>query len=454
VEYQGAIILLPTLVVFVLAILTHRPIESLICGSLVGLVMIHGAGFIGGFAETSVRVMTNDDVAWVILVCGFMGSLIGILIRTGATRSFTARMSQFVRSETSALMATWGLGILMFVDDYLNSLAVGSAMRSLTDKYGISREKLAYVVDSTAAPISVIIPFSTWGVFFAGLIVANGIAPEGEGLDYYISAIPYMLYAWVAVLLVPAVIFGAVPALGPMKRAEARAHETGQMVPPDAKHIEQANQSIRPRDDIEARMSMFVVPMTVLVLATLYFDKDFLVGIYITLGGTALYILVSRMMDLHDTFDTIIDGFKMMVEPLGVLVAAFILKDVNDALGLAPYVVSAMEPLLTAELLPTAVFVSMALVSFMTGSNWGVFVIILPIVTALANGLNADMPLVIGATLSASTFGSHACFYSDATVLTAQASGCTPFQHAVTQIPYALIAAAISVGGYLLLAYL
>ena len=254
--------------------------------------------------------------------------------------------------------------------------------------------------------------------------------------------------------MVPVVISGAIPALGPMRAAEERARSTGQTVPPDAKHIEQANQSIQPRDDVTPRMSMFVVPMTVLVLATLYFDKDFLVGIYITLGGTAIYILATRMMDLHDTFDTIIDGFKTMIEPLGVLVAAFILKDVNDVLGLAPYVVSTMEPLLTAELLPTAVFISMAIVSFMTGSNWGVFVIILPIVTALANGLGADMPLVIGATLSASTFGSHACFYSDATVLTAQASGCTPFQHAITQIPYALIAAAISIAGYLALAYL
>ena len=187
--YEGAIILVPTLVVFILAILTHRPIESLITGSVVGLIMIHGTGFVGGFAETSLRVMMDETVAWVILVCGFMGSLIAILIRTGSTKSFTEKMVNVVRSEKSALMATWGLGILMFVDDYLNSLAVGSAMRSLTDKYRVSREKLAYVVDSTAAPISVIIPFSTWGVFFAGLIVANGIAPEGEGLDYYIGAI-------------------------------------------------------------------------------------------------------------------------------------------------------------------------------------------------------------------------------------------------------------------------
>jgi len=453
-EDLGALTLIPTLIVFTLAVLTHRPIESLITGSLVGLIMIHGTGFVGGFAEASIRVMTDDDVAWVILVCGFMGSLIGILIRTGATSSFTALMSSYVRSEKSALMATWGLGILMFVDDYLNSLAVGSAMRSLTDKYKISREKLAYVVDSTAAPISVIIPFSTWGVFFAGLIVANGIASEGEGFSTYISAIPYMLYPWIAVLMVPLVIAGIIPSFGPMKTAETRAQMTGQTVPPSAAHIEAANQSIKPNPDVKPRIAMFIVPMTVLVLATLYFDKDFLVGIYIALGGTAIYILVTRMLSMNDTFDTIVDGFKMMIEPLGVLVAAFILKDVNDVLGLAPYVVTAMQPLLTPESLPAVIFASMALVSFMTGSNWGVFVIILPIVTALANNLGADIVLVIGATLSASTFGSHACFYSDATVLTAQASGCTPFQHAITQIPYALIAAAISVAGYLLIAYL
>jgi len=453
-EDLGAFILVPTLVVFVLAVLTHRPIESLITGSIVGLIMIHGLGFVAGFAETSIRVMTDPDVAWVILVCGFMGSLIGILIRTGSTSSFTATMSRYVRSKQSALMAAWGLGIFMFVDDYLNSLAVGSAMRSLTDRYRISREKLAYVVDSTAAPISVIIPFSTWGVFFAGLIVANGIAPEGEGLDTYIKAIPYMLYAWVAVLIVPFVAYDKIPSLGAMKKADHRAETTGVTVPPEAEHIEAANQSIQARPDIKPRMSMFVVPMVMLVAATLYFDKDFLVGIYITLGSTTIFILASRMMSMHDTFNTIIDGFKMMVEPLGVLVAAFILKDVNDALGLAPYIVTAMEPVLTAETLPVAVFASMALVAFMTGSNWGVFVIILPIVTALAHNLGADMMLVLGATLSASTFGSHACFYSDATVLTAQASGCTPFQHAITQIPYALIGAAITIIGYLVLGYM
>jgi len=453
-EDLGAYVLIPTLLVFVLAIITHRPIESLIVGSLVGLGMAHGTEFITGFADTSLRVMMDETIAWVILVCGFMGSLIALLIRTGATGAFTSQMTHIVKTRRSSLFLTWGLGLVLFVDDYLNSLAVGSAMRNLTDKYKVSREMLAYVVDSTAAPISVIIPLSTWIIFFAALLESNGIAAEGDGVITYIKAIPYMLYPWIAVLLVPLVIWGKVPVLGAMRKAEARAQETGACVPPDAGHIEQANKSIVAKEGVKPRMSLFMVPMVSLIAFTLYFDLDFLKGIYVSLGATAIFVLATKTLDMHDTFDTVIDGFKTMIEPLGVVVAAFILKDVNDVLGLAPYVIETIQPLMTAKSLPAIIFITMALVTFTTGSSWGVFVIVLPIVTALSNLLEADMTLVIGATLSASTLGSHACFYSDATVLTAQASGCTPFQHAITQIPYALIAAIISAIGYVLLGYL
>lgn len=453
-ENLGVVSVLPTLLVFTLAIVSRRPIESLITGSLIGLGILHGTGFITGFADTSLRVLTDEAIAWVILVCGFMGGLIALLIRTGATRAFTERMTRLVKSEKSALFATWMLGILMFVDDYLNSLAVGSSMRELTDKYKIPREKLAYVVNSTAAPISVIIPYSTWGAFFGGLLVANDIAAEGEGLATYIKSIPYMLYAWSAVLLVPVVIAGYIPGLLGMKKAVTRAQTAGETVPPGAAHVEAANKAISQKPGTRPRIALFFAPMTALVLTTLYFDNDFLRGIYVTLGGTTLFILVMRILAPHDAFSTIIDGFKTMIEPLAVLFAAFILKDVNDALGLPAYVVETMQPFLTAEFLPVIVFVTMGLVSFTTGSNWGVFVIIIPIVATLANNLEADMTLVIGATLSASTFGSHACFYSDATVLTAQATGCTPLQHALTQLPYALIAAAIAIFGYLILAFI
>lgn len=445
----GAACLLPTLLVFSLALWTRRPIESLLSGSLLGLLMLHGSGFVGGLAAVSLRVLTDEDVAWVILVCGLMGGLIGLLLRTGASAAFTRWLEPRVRSARQALHASWLLGIALFVDDYLNSLAVGAAMRGITDRLHIAREKLAYVVDSTAAPVSVIIPYSTWGAFFGGLLVANGLAAPEERLNVYISAIPYMFYAWAAVLLVPLVISGLVPSLGAMARADARVRESGATVPPGAEHIEAANRSIVPREGLEAPLWLFLLPMLGVVVATMLADNDFLVGIYCALGATITVVLALRMLDLRDTFDTVIDGFKTMLEPLAVLVAAFMLNEVNVELGLAGYVVAQLQPLLSAELLPVAVFLSMGLLSFLTGSNWGVFVIVLPIVATLGRNLEADMTLLIGATLSASTFGSHACFYSDATVLTAQASGCTALQHALTQLPYALIAAALSAVAYL-----
>ena len=445
---------LPAILVFVLAIATRRPIESLICGALVGHSILHGTNLLPEFAATSLRVMTDDVVAWVILVCGFMGSLIALLLRTGSFAAFSGFVRTRVRSASGVLMGTWVFGLLLFVDDYLNSLAAGTAMRELAEEYGISREKLAYVVDSTAAPVSVIIPFSTWSAFYTGLIMSSGLAAAGEGFGLYLEAIPYMLYAWFAVLLVPAVALGFVPALGPMKSADARAAETGQKAPPGAMGSIADASSTEPKSGLEPRMSLFVVPMVVLVLSTFWFDRDFLNGIYFTLGALLVALLGLRILDFDDAFDTVLRGFTSMIEPLAVVVASFIFKDVNDALGLPTYVVGAIEPIVTADLLPVAIFISMAAVSFVTGSNWGIFVIVMPIVATLTENLGADPALVVGATISASTFGSHACFYSDATVLTAKATGCTPLQHALTQFPYALIAAAGAVLGYLALAWI
>ncbi len=440
----GALSLLPTLLVVSLALWTHRTIESLIAGSILGAVMLAPSDPLGRLTDGSLAVMMNDTVAWIILVCGFMGSLIALFIRTDAIGAFTRAVTARVNSRRQALMTTWVLGIFLFVDDYLNSIAVGAAMRKVSDVYHTSREMLAYIVDSTAAPISVIIPISTWAVFFAALMEDTGLVPSGEGVAAYIGAIPYMFYAWAAILLVPLVIYGKVPLLGPMRAAEARA-AGGECVPPDAAEVDAANEAIQPKPGVEGQAWHFAGLMILLAASTWYFDLDFLRGIYVTLGAYVVMIAINRSLSLPDAFDTILDGFKTMLQPLAVLVAAYLLKEMNDELGLSSYVINTLAPYLSAATLPAALFISMAGLSFATGSNWGVFVIVMPVIVALSESLGADLNLVIGATLSAATFGSHACFYTDATVLTAQATGCTPYQHALTQIPYALIAAVIAV---------
>lgn len=451
-EY-GALALIPTLVVIVLALWSHRTIESLLAGVVVGLFMLAPRDPLSLAAEISLAVMKNDTVGWVILVCGFMGSLIALFIRTGAVSAFTETVIARVHTKKGGLFTAWVLGLFLFVDDYLNSIAVGAAMRKVTDSFKTSREMLAYVVDSTAAPVSVIIPISTWAVFFGALLIENGVAEEGQGIQAYIAAIPYMFYAWAAILVVPLVIAGVIPAFGPMRKAEARA-AGGQTVPPEAEHIEAANRSISAKEGVRGSSAEFLLPMALLALSTWYFDYDFLKGIYLTLVLYVLMIAVRRTLTVEETYNAVLDGFKTMLEPLAALVAAYLLDEINTRMDLSAYVIDLIAPYMTAQMLPVAVFLSMGALSFATGSNWGVFVIVLPIVVTLTEAVGADMTVVIGATLSASTFGSHACFYTDATVLTAQATGTTPYQHAITQLPYALIAAFIALIAYLLIAWI
>lgn len=263
-----------------------------------------------------------------------------------------------------------------------------------------------------------------------------------------------MFYPWVAVILVPLFILRWIPAFGPMKKAEQRAEKQGQCVPPGAEHIDDEIAHLEADTHAKGSIWSFLLPMASLAFFTWWFDLDFLMGIFVTLAGMIVAFIGFKKLSPSQTFDNILEGFKSMLDALAVLVAAFLFNEVNTSLGLADYVITTVEPLVSAEMLPFIIFTVMGFVSFATGSNWGVFVIILPIVAVLGQNLGADMTLVIGATLSASTFGSHACFYSDATVLTAQASGCTPFQHAFTQLPYAALAGCIAAAGYLVLGYM
>ncbi|WP_275286699.1 Na+/H+ antiporter NhaC family protein [Halomonas elongata] len=446
-ETFGAWSLIPTLVVLGMAILTRRTIESLLTGCLVGLLMTDPTNVVSRGSDILLDVLGNDTVTWIILVCGLFGSLIALLVKTGGVLSFGDTMTRRIHSRSQSLLTTWCLGLIIFVDDYLNALTISASMKKITDRFGISREKLAYIVDSTAAPICILVPFSTWAVFFAGLLEENNVTGNGMGL--YIEAIPFMFYAWVAAAIVPLVALGWVPDLGPMKAAEARA-AGGQPMPDgvddDALEVDES----KPRP----HLLNFLVPIVTLIFFTWYFDIDILRGVIVALAVTLALILSQRLLSFHETFDTALEGFKAMIMPLGTLVAGFALKEVNDVLGLTDFVIGTVQPLMTAGLLPAVVFITMAFLAFATGSFWGLFAVAMPIVLPLAESVQADMPLVVGALISASAFGSHACFYGDSTVLSAQGSGCSPMAHALTQLPYVLIAAAIATVVFLTVGYL
>ena len=310
---------------------------------------------------------------------------------------------------------------------------------------------LAYVVDSTAAPVCILVPISTWAAYFSGLLEETGWAEPGRGLELYIDAIPYMLYAWVAVVLAALVGIGLVPAVGPMRRAERRARETGQVRPPgfEATKLEGDTD---PAAAAPARLWHFIVPIVTLVAATWLLDLDILKGVVVALGLTLAMVVGTRLLRVRAALDTAMAGVLTMIVPLATVFGGFLLKEVNDGLGLTAYLIETVEPLMTPRLLPAITFLTMSFVAFATASFWGIFAVAIPIVLPIADSVGAEMPLVIGALISASAFGSHACFYGDSTVLAARGAGCGVVEHALTQLPYALFAAALAATGFLLLA--
>lgn len=440
-EHQGVISLLPTLAVIVIAVVTRKTFEALVGGSIIGFLLLSGPSFFNDFTNSLLHVMQDETIGWVILVCGLFGSLIHLLVLSGGTAAFSGHLLRYVKNRRTALFVTWLLGICIFIDDYLNALTVGSSMKKVTDKFKVPREMLAYVVDSTAAPICVLIPLSTWAIYISGLLEDQGVATAGQGIQAYIQTIPYISYGWVATFLVPLVALNWIPAIGPMKVAEERA-KSGELIPPKSKAI-----TLKTPEKIfkgNPKLSHFALPLLVLIAATVLFGIDALKGVITAIIFTLLYYLWDNVLSFPNAMEGVFKGFKSMLYALAIVVMSFVLKEVNEKLGLTPFVIESVSPWLNHSYLPVVAFISLALITFATGSFWGVYAISLPIIIPLAREMDVNIWLALGSVISAGAFGSHACFYGDATVLSASATGCNNMAHVLTQLPYTLIAGLIT----------
>lgn len=449
----GILTLLPAAFLITYIFWTKRIMEALILASLMGFVMVHKWDFFSAFNESLLNVLMSEDIAWLFVVCGLMGSIIALIEKSGGAFAFGEWVAARAKTQKSSLMWTWILGVLIFIDDYLNSLTVGSCMAPVTDRHKVSREKLAYVVDSTAAPICVLIPISTWAVFIAALLETNGMAPDGQGVLYFIKTIPYNFYGWFAALIVPLVIMGVIPTIGPMKKADRRALETGVLAPPGSEKIDiKAGEQIEVHD--KPKIINFFLPIAFLVASTIYFEIDMMMGVITTVAFMFLFYIPQRLMSALDFADTCVKGIKNMLFPLLLVVLAFMFADANEQIGFIQYVIDGAKPLMTPEMLPLVVFLVLGFTEFISGTSWGMYVIALPIVIPLAGAVGANPFLVVGAVVSAGVWGSHICFYSDATILSSSASGCDNYQHAITQLPFGLMAAALAAVAFLVAGHL
>ncbi|MDR3713945.1 MAG: Na+/H+ antiporter NhaC family protein [Puia sp.] len=451
----GALCIIPPLVVVVLAILSRTSFEPLLIGCLVGFLLIgyhDHTNVFTDFIGSLYKVMEDESTVWVILVCGLYGSLIGLMVRSGGTLKFGEWALQRLQSKRQGLMGAWVLGLVIFLDDYLSALTVGLSMRKITDAFRVPRSMLAYIVNTTAAPWCVIVPISTWTIFIGNILETSHVAVKGAGLATYWKMIPFVSYGYISVLIIPLFIYGVLPWFGRMKKAEILASTTGQLT--TTTFSMSSALDISPFEERKSpKVIYFLLPIIVLLAATLYFNIDALKGVMIAVTFTFLYYIVIKLGSFRQLSETVFSGFNSMVYALAILVMSYVLKDVNDKMGLTQYVLNGVSPYVNRQLLPVLVFGSLSVIAVTTGSSWGLYAVSIPLVVPLANHLGSNVLLNCGAVISAGVFGSNACLYSDATILTAQSTECNNLENGLTQLPYALLAFALSCVAYIIFGY-
>lgn len=446
-DSYGIISLLPVAVVIVVALLTKRTVEPLILGAVVGYVLVYKQHFFTEILNGFTTVVADN--AWYVLVFGMFGIVAKLLEESGSALGFAELGSKIARTKGLTILVTWIMGIAVFIDDYLNNLGVGTAMRNISDKNKIPREQLAYTINSTGAAVCVLIPMSSWAIFMISQMDELGVTLDGSAFTAYLHAIPLMFYPLAAVLIVPFIGFGVVPMWGPMKKAAQRA-DAGD---PFSPYYHETHEELEGYDIKPTSPWFFIVPLGAAIVITLIVN-DILIGM--TIGALVCMVMYipSKIMTPGKFFDTCWKGFESMVIVTAIVISAFVLQEANAQLGLTEFVIGVFEPILSAKVLPMAAFMICAFIAMCTGSFWGTAAIAFPILIPLGTAIGADPILVSAAIVSAGAFGSHACFYGDAATLACAATGTSNSEYAKTALPIIIAPTVVAIIAFLIAGFI
>ena len=473
--------LLPPVIAIALALITKEVYSSLFIGILVGGILYSGFSFTGTiehvFIDGMIGSLADTWNVGILIFLVILGAMVVLMNHAGGTAAFGRWSVEHVKSKVGAQICTIILGVLIFIDDYFNCLTVGSVMQPLTDKHGISRPKLAYLIDATAAPVCIIAPISSWAA------AVTGFVDGANGLDLFIRAIPYNFYAILTIAMMLVLSFGKFD-YGPMRMAELSHKLNSSSEMPHAS-ITGADPKEVQTDNPKGRVIHLVLPILILIVCCIagmiysggFFAADaegymnFIVafsnsdasvglvfGSFLALIFTIIFFLISGVMSFRDCMDAIPKGFKAMVPAILILTFAWTLKSMTDSLGAAEYVAGLVAQAAGSfmNFLPAIIFLIACGLSFATGTSWGTFGILIPIVVSVFNAdLGNELMIVsISACMAGAVCGDHCSPISDTTIMASAGAQCDHIQHVSTQLPYALTIAAISFGCYIFTGFL
>ena len=460
--------LVPPLLAIILALVTKEVYSSLFVGVAVGALLYTGFHPWNAFVAFF-DIMKNSINMNILIFDVLLGMIIVLMSKSGGSAAYGNWAGSKIKSKRSALLATTGLGVLIFVDDYFNCLTVGSVMRPVTDKFKVSRAKLAYIIDATAAPVCIIAPISSWAAAVNSYVPKDA---EITGFQLFLRTIPYNLYAILTLVMILFVIITGFD-FGTMKKHERNA-ANGDLFTSGGEEFEQVK-----AEEVSSKGRVFdlVLPVAVLIIsaigAMIYTgflggasnivtafagcdaETSLIFATMITIFFMFVLYLPRKVVTFKGFMDSFVEGFKLMIPAVAILVFAWSLKGVGDALGIAEFVKAIVGTNTSASLfLPAIMFIIAAFLAFSTGTSWGTFAILVPIVVALFSEADQleTMIIAVASVLAGAVCGDHVSPISDTTVMSSAGAQSNHINHVTTQMQYVAVVACVCIVGYLIAA--
>ena len=460
--------LLPPLVAIILALITKEVYSSLFVGIVVGALLYSGFKFEGTvtqiFEGGIIKVLSDSYNVGILIFLVILGSVVCMMNKAGGSAAFGRWASKKIHTRVGAELAAIVLGILIFIDDYFNCLTVGSVMRPVTDRHHVSRAKFAYLIDATAAPVCIIAPISSWAAAVSGFV-------EGQdGLAIFVKTIPYNFYAILTIVMMVGMVLMKTE-FGAMRTHEINALN-GDLYTTSARPYENATDDETPNP--RGRVIDLVIPIVVLVICCVismiytggfFSGTDFVTAFSQSDASTGLamgsafglvfaiiFYMIRRVINFRDCMGCIPEGFKAMVPAIMILTFAWTLKAMTDSLGAAVFVEEAMRSVAGGieVILPAIIFLVGCGLAFATGTSWGTFGILIPIVVAVFEKSSPEMMIIsMSACMAGAVCGDHCSPISDTTIMASAGAQCDHVTHVSTQLPYAILAAAVSFVTYI-----
>ena len=465
--------LVPPVVAIVLALITKEVYSSLFIGIVIGGLFYSGFSFEGTFNHVLndgiISVLSDSYNVGILVFLVILGVMVSLMNRTGGSAAFGRWAQDHIKTRTGAQFATVLLGVLIFIDDYFNCLTVGSVMRPITDKHNISRAKLSYLIDATAAPVCIIAPISSWAA------AVTGFVPGEDGFSLFMRAIPYNFYAILTITMMVVITAGKIDN-GPMRKHENNAILNNDIFTTEDRPYAEAVENLTEGKGKVIDLVFPIITLIILCAAGMLYSGGFIrengfiaafsnsdASVGLSLGSlfalviTLIFYMIRRVMSLSECMECIPDGFKAMVPAILILTFAWTLKAMTDSLGAADYVAGIMSSGAASfmNFLPAIIFVIGCFLAFATGTSWGTFGVLIPIVVAVFAGSDETMMIIsISACMAGAVCGDHCSPISDTTIMASAGAQCNHINHVNTQLPYAVTVAAVSFVSYILAGFM